>query len=209
MVKLVLKQPEILSDVKSSQNPAEFPYGTRGTSVTALTAAILAPRDIVAVSKPECIECDYSGPIMDDGLEFILYEKVDTPKSTSQWLGSLRHHNHERCPDCSSALTWPITFVSALNVLVLEINSRNIKISKTLKFVQDGESIVLKVRGLIYHGNFHFTSRIIGTDEIVWYHDGMTTGRTCENEGDFDKFSNKKMMKSKGKVLTLVVYARI
>jgi hypothetical protein len=35
-----------------------------------------------------------------------------------------------------------ISFVSALNVLVLKINSRNIKISKTLKFVQDGESIV-------------------------------------------------------------------
>src|ERR1700732_2696122 len=86
---------------------------------------------------------------MDDRLQFLLYEKVDTPKFTSQWLGSSKHHTHERCPDCSSALTWPISFVSALNLLVLEINLRNIKISKTLKFVQDGESIVLKVRGLM------------------------------------------------------------
>jgi len=192
-----------------AQNPAEFTYGTGGTSVTALTAAILAPHDIVAVLKPECIECDYSGPIMDDGLQFLLYEKADTPKSTSQWLGSLKHHTHERCPNCSSALTQPISFVSALNVLAFDINSRNIKISKTLKFLQDGESIVLKVRGLIYHGNFHFTSRIIGTDGIVWYHDGITTGSTCENEGDFDKFSNQKIMTSKGKSLTMVVYARV
>jgi hypothetical protein len=192
-----------------SQNPAEFAYGTRGTSVTALTAAILEPHDIVAVSKHECIKCDYSRPITDDRLEFILYEKSDTPRSTSQWLRSLKHHTHEKCPDCSSALKKPIHFVSAPNVLALEINSRNIKISKTLKFVQDGDSIVLKVRGLIYHGDFHFTSHIIRTDEIVWYHDGMTTGSTCENEGDFDKFSNKKMMKSKGKVLTMVIYARV
>jgi len=49
-----------------SQSPAEFAYGTRGTSITALTAAILAPHDIVAVSKQECIKCDYSGPILDD-----------------------------------------------------------------------------------------------------------------------------------------------
>ena len=146
---------------------------------------------------------------MDDGLQFLLYEKADTPKSTSQWLGSLKHHTHERCPNCSSALTQPISFVSALNVLVFDINSRNIKISKTLKFLQDGESIVLKVRGLIYHGNFHFTSRIIGTDGIVWYHDGITTGSTCENEGDFDKFSNQKIMTSKGKSLTMVVYSRV
>jgi hypothetical protein len=79
-------------------------------------------------------------------------------------------------------------------VLVFEINSRNIKVSKTLKFEQEGETVVLDVRGLIYHGDFHFTSRIIGTDGIVWYHDGMTTGSSCENEGDFDKFSSRKFV---------------
>ncbi|KIM72761.1 hypothetical protein PILCRDRAFT_81623, partial [Piloderma croceum F 1598] len=44
------------------------------------------------------------------------------------------------------------------------------------------ETVVLDVRGLIYHGEFQFTSRIIGTDGMVWYHDGMTTGSSCENE---------------------------
>jgi hypothetical protein len=142
---------------------------------------------------------------MDDRLEFILYKKVGTTKSTSQWLGLL---THLKCPDCSCSLTWPISFVSAPNTLVLKINSRNIKIRKTLKFVQDGESIVLKVRGLIYHGDFHFTSCIVGTDGVVLYHDGMTTGSICKKEGDFDEFSNKKIMNNKGKVLTIVVYAR-
>ena len=191
-----------------SKSPSEFPYGTRGTSVAALTAAILAPHNIVAVSRPVCIKCNYSGQMTGDRLEFVLYEKVDTPKSTSQWLGTLKHQTHEQCPDCQYVLTRPISFVSAPNLLALEINSRNIKISKSLKFVQDGESVVLRVRGLLYHGDFHFTSRIIGADGTVWYHDGMTTGGTCENEGDFDKFSTKKVMKSKGKYLTMVVYAR-
>jgi len=56
--------------------------------------------------------------------------------------------------------------------------------------------------------SFHFTSRIIGNDNNVWHHDGMTTRSTCENEGDFDSFSTKKMLKSKGKRLLLVIYAR-
>ena len=99
--------------------------------------------------------------------------------------------------------------MSAPNVLVFEINSKNIKISKTLKFVQDGETVVLDVRGLIYHGDFHFTSRIIGNDNNVWYHDGMTTGSTCENQGDFDSFSTKELLKCKGKRLLLVMYARV
>jgi hypothetical protein len=60
----------------------------------------------------------------------------------------------------------------APSVLVFEINTRSIKVRKTLKYEQEGEIVVLDVRGLIYHGDFHFTSRIIGTGGIVWYCDG-------------------------------------
>ena len=190
------------------QHPIQFPYGTRGTSVAALTSAILAPNDCVAISSPECTNCDYYEPTMNDRLEFILYEKEDMPKSTSHWLCSLEHETHEKCPDCACALKQPITFKSVPNVLVFEINSRNIRISKTLKFVQDSETVILDVRGLIYHGDFHFTSRIIGNDNNVWHHDGMTTRSTCENEGDLDSLSTKKLLKSKGKRLLLVIYAR-
>ena len=192
-----------------SQSPTKFPYGTRGTSVTALTSAILAPHNFVAFSSPECTDCEYSEPFIDDSLEFVLYEKNDSPKSTCHWLGSLEHETHERCPQCFSAMMQPISFKTIPSVLVFEINSKNIKVSKTLKFEQEGETVVLEVRGLIYHGDFHFTSRIIGTDGIVWYHDGMTTGSSCENEGDFDKFSSKKLLKCKRKKLILVVYARV
>jgi len=75
-----------------------------------------------------------------------------------------------------SVIIQPISFKSTPNVLVFQINSRNIKISKTLKYEQEGETVVLDVRGLMYHGDFHFTSHIIGIDGNVWYHDGMITG---------------------------------
>jgi hypothetical protein len=44
---------------------------------------------------------------------------------------------------------------------------------------------------------------IIGTDGIAWYHDGMTTGSSCENEGDFDKFSSRNLLKCKAKKTNL------
>ena len=100
-------------------------------------------------------------------LECVLYEKNDSAKSTCHWLGSLKHETHERCPQCFSAMMQPISFKSVPNVLIFEINSRNIEVSKTLKFVQDDETLVLDVRGLIYHGDFHFTSCIIGSNGMV------------------------------------------
>jgi hypothetical protein len=92
----------------------------------------------------------------------------------------------------------PTSFKSTPSVLVFKINSRNIKVSKTLRCEQEGETVILYVRGSIYHGDFHFTSHIIGMDGIVLYHDGMTTGSSRENEGDFDKFSSRNLLKCKG-----------
>jgi hypothetical protein len=192
-----------------SQSPAQFSYGTRGRSVSTLVSTLFAAQNLVAISSPECTNCAYSEPSVDDRLDFVLYEKEDAPQSTSHWLRLLEHETHDRCPQWFSAMMQPISFKSAPNVLVFEINSRNIKISKTLKFEQEGENVVTDVRGLIYHGDFHFTSRIIGIDGNVWYHDSMTTGSSCENKGDFDKFSSRNLLKCKGKKLILVVYARV
>ena len=83
------------------------------------------------------------------------------------------------------------------------------KLGKTLKFEQEGETVVLDVKRLIYHGDFHFTSRIVENDGIAWYHNGMTTGSSCESEGDFEKMSSRNLFKCKGKKLILVVYARV
>jgi hypothetical protein len=68
-----------------SQSPAQFPYGTRGTSVSALASAILAPHNFVAISSPKCTNCEYSEPAIDDRLDFVLYEKANTPKSYDHW----------------------------------------------------------------------------------------------------------------------------
>ena len=43
----------------------------------------------------------------------------------------------------------------------------------------------------------------------MWYHDGITTGSACENEGDIEKFSSKKLLRCRGKQLVLVVYERV
>jgi len=124
-----------------------MPYATRGTSVSALTSTIFASQNFVAISSPECTSCEYSEASIDDRLGFVLYEKEDTPKSTSHWLRSIEHETHERCPECFSAMMQPISFGSAPNVLIFEINSRNIKVSKTFKFEQEGETVVLDVKG--------------------------------------------------------------
>jgi len=104
-----------------SQSPDQFPYGTRGTSVSALVLIILALQSFVAFSSLECTNCEYSELSVDDRLEFMLYKKGDTPKSTCNWLGSLQHETHERCPQCFFAMMQPISFKTSPSMLVFEI----------------------------------------------------------------------------------------
>ena len=75
---------------------AEIPIRKLNSSVAALTSAILAPQNFVAISSPECTNCEYSEPSIDDKLEYMLYERENTPKSTCHWLTSLEHETHER-----------------------------------------------------------------------------------------------------------------
>lgn len=39
------------------------------------------------------------------------------------------------------------------------------------------------LRGIIYGGENHFTSRIVRPNGEMWYHDGIETGHTTVNEG--------------------------
>ena len=113
-----------------TQSPAQFPYGTRGTSVSALASTIFAPQNFVAISSPECTNCEYSELSIDDRLDFVLYEKEDIPKSTSHWLRSSKHETLEICPQCFSAMMQPISFKSAPDVLILKSTQ---EISKLVK----------------------------------------------------------------------------
>jgi len=66
---------------------------------------------------------------------------------------------------------------------------------------------MLPLKGVVYSGEFHFTSRIISGKD-VWYHDGMITRSKCWNEGNATSFSEKKYMSCNNKDAVLAIYAK-
>ncbi|KAJ7038712.1 hypothetical protein C8F04DRAFT_910233, partial [Mycena alexandri] len=76
-----------------------------------------------------------------------------------------------------------------------------------LRLNLNGAAHILLLRGVIYHGSFHFTSRIIGTDGRVWFHDGMTTGQVCTDERYLDSHPPDFLQYCQGKIPVTLVYA--
>ena len=69
--------------------------------------------------------------------------------------------------------------------------------------------LILQLKGMGYHGDFHFTSCIVSSDGAVWFKDGMTTGRQCEKDGDLETMSSRKLMKCRGRKLVLAIYTLV
>ncbi|KAJ7720726.1 hypothetical protein B0H16DRAFT_1234568, partial [Mycena metata] len=67
-----------------------------------------------------------------------------------------------------------------------------------------GLAQVMTLRGIVYLGNSHFVCRFISKSNIVWYHDGIETGRTCMPEGRLRDVAD--LCATRGKNAVLLVY---
>jgi len=72
------------------------------------------------------------------------------------------------------------TPIIALSLLTQSSKS---KTSNSFRTSADSDKTDYSLKGIIYHGQYHFTSRLIDNAGGIWYHDGMTSGRECVYEG--------------------------
>ncbi|KAJ7451417.1 hypothetical protein FB451DRAFT_1051564, partial [Mycena latifolia] len=66
----------------------------------------------------------------------------------------------------------------------------------------------LRLRGVIYHGAGHFTSRIITSGGIMWFHGSMTTRSTSVRHGMLqDLVSTRDLHFCNGRKAVAAIYA--
>ncbi|KAJ6549529.1 hypothetical protein DFH09DRAFT_926103 [Mycena vulgaris] len=81
-------------------------------------------------------------------------------------------------------MQWVPRLLRVPDLLIVGIgqNGSKLPIERRLRFDLNGNTQILLLRGIIYVGNFHFTSRLVDSDGRVWFHDGIRTGRACVDE---------------------------
>lgn len=181
--------------------------GHTGTSVVALVVEILRTARIVASSQLSCTQCQYKEPKINDQLDYVLYANRNLTGSTSRWVQNLHQQQQQRCPECLAQMVQPICYNTPPYVLVLEYAQVDIHTSHKVKIKVDEDDIELHLRGIVYHGSFHFTSQFISEKGDVWYHDGRRTGRTCIYNGDLTNTQDSDLRKYRNRDLVLAVYA--
>ncbi|KAJ7019584.1 hypothetical protein C8F04DRAFT_975479, partial [Mycena alexandri] len=204
--------------------PEYFPYGTAGTSIDKLITTMFHVDRTHAVGHRICRKCEYA-----DGREEQLFNAyicaipshsqiAQHPNgiAVSKWLVDHLKRATSRCPRCSligisSRLTVDYKVISVPSLLILALDCPGLEYSPTLTFDVEGLLSVLKLRGVIYGGDHHFTSRYITPVERfnAWFHDGISTGRSCILEGDMNNLPNGHLKSARGKNTINLMYAQV
>lgn len=113
---------------------------------------------------------------------------ADTRQYTSiaDWLTSVQSGSieHQICSSCDLPITIKCRIRKIPEMFVFEFSrhdSLKIEPQFTIKVHNEVHTFVLK--GIIYFGNHHFTSRVFTLSNNIWFHDGMTLGRDMRHEG--------------------------
>jgi hypothetical protein len=119
-----------------------------------------------------------------------LQERHPAGPTLSQWFG----HHFDRltsgnCPHCinNSKLRRLTTIHDVPLYMIISSGFNNLRLDEELTFSSTMGETRLRLRGLIYHSPGtvigHFTSVLLDRHGSMWYHDGITTGGFCTQNG--------------------------
>ena len=141
----------------------------------------------------DCAECQFRDDVTEDRLSPVFSELLHISNTTRDILKTtFVSQSRLVCSECISRLTSITKYQHAPNVLLFSITQDHISISKSIKIRTCDEPNRFYLVGIVYHGGFHFTSRIIAPDGSVWFHDGQL-GRICQYEKQLEDFDIDKL----------------
>ena len=188
--------------------PNIFKKGRVSISVGELASELLKSDKNNAMSERYCTRCDFAyeqpGHL---GFTRVLGGDM-SPSSTQKWLSNVSSTNKEKCPECNVDLEDKICFDETPHIFLLEYPHASVKTSHKIKLESfDQTKFELKLRGVVYHGENHFTSRIVESNGKIWYYDGMNMENGCVEDCHLSAISDGGLKKCKGQNLVLAVYA--
>ena len=119
--------------------------------------------------------------------------KSSRPVTISERVCPQNHFLHERvtsyneCDTVTHAGTslqdWRTTFVQLPPLLAFDLGRNVPKLPATLRITTSNGQSPYVLKGVVYYAHNHFTCRVITNSGMIWFHDGIFTGRNLVSEG--------------------------
>jgi len=184
----------------------KFPYGKVGTSISSLASEMFS-NPITISSTKICVHCENC---------LIVDMHVTQPTSVNEWFKSWQSQPKIECATCRKT-----TRLLGCDdkrgygekhqrIVIVNLDTPHVQISKHIKMkCINGKYTMLSLRGIVYLGGYHFTSRIVSSDRSVWYHDGIVTGKKCMKDGHLIDYTSQDLLSCRERQANLLVYAKM
>jgi len=191
-------------------NDDMFPMDHTGMSIADLADVMLSSSTTVADTLFRCMDCGhcFKGP---RGLSSYFIElqmkslNIQHSDSIADIFERFVNRDISRmCNKCDGAIRREICFNDIPKIFVFHLPHSTVKINPKMKI--GGK--VFRLRGIVYHGEYHYTARVISVNQNVWFHDGMNTGNSTLPQGLLDKSFMSELNKCSGKSVELIVYSQ-
>jgi len=123
--------------------------------------------------------------------------------SISHWMRNFCESSQHHCDVCHEKLKIVNNFCQALPILAFQFSGQRPIIDSNITINVNGASASYTLRGVIYFGDYHYTSRIVNELGLVWFHDGIATGNSVIYEGNVNDMD---ISTCRGKLPSAAVY---
>ena len=98
--------------------------------------------------------------------------------STSEWSLQREDETCHVCATCDERVfVQYVALLKYLHYLYLNLTNKVLHISFLIDLGPQNEHHRMRLAGVIYYGQQHFTAQVILSDGQIWFHDGIESGR--------------------------------
>ena len=103
--------------------------------------------------------------------------------SIQHYISTLAHEENQICPTCNTHMKRVFSVLHAIPLILFDFTGQKINLDHTIEIDIQNSKQQYSLRGILYYGNNHFTSRFISHNTTVWFHDGISTGASMIRDG--------------------------
>jgi hypothetical protein len=163
----------------------EFTFGSYA-SVQSIGEYLFAAQEIVTTSDVFCSNGhrrDGRNGQSSTSSYQILIIHGSTENSLQACVDNFTLELASKCATCNTYLIKRTTFVQTPPLLSFDLsNGSRLTLDPVVWISCENSCVCYVLRGVIYFDNNHFTERVVTSTGMVWYHDGIFTGRSLVYE---------------------------
>jgi hypothetical protein len=115
---------------------------------------------------------------LNDSYSLVLLNGTGHYESTREWALRGQEETRHACSVCNEHVFINYSFTEMPSLVVFEFGNQVLHINLLIDIqLHNGHNTSMRLAGVVYYGQHHFTSQIILSDGQIWFHDGIDTGR--------------------------------